>query len=119
MALAAIAALSMLPVYHRQDDAALLLLAIPACSMLWTEGSRIGRIALLVTGIGLLLVADLPWAIFFVLVNALHLSTSGRSGQMLIVFQVFAIPLTLLAVSVFYLWVYARRGPTLPPLAPM
>ncbi|MGO9636822.1 MAG: glycosyltransferase family 87 protein, partial [Terracidiphilus sp.] len=38
LALAGIAALSMLPVYHRPYDAKLLLLTVPACAMLWAEG---------------------------------------------------------------------------------
>jgi len=115
MALAAIAALSMLPVYHRQADAALLLLAIPACAMLWAEGSGIGQLALLVTSAGLVLTADLPWAFLLGLINALHLSTSGLPEQMLIAVQVFPAPLALLAVGIFYLWVYARRASEQPP----
>ncbi len=48
IALAAIAALSMLPVYHRGYDAKLLLLTVPACSILWATGRAIevgGRFA--------------------------------------------------------------------------
>ena len=41
-ALAAIAALSMLPVYHRQHDAKLLLLTVPASVILFAEGGLIG-----------------------------------------------------------------------------
>jgi hypothetical protein len=109
-ALAAIAALSMLPIYHRQSDTALLLLAIPACTMLWAENGLIGRLALLVTSAGLFLTADIPWAILFGLSSALHVSTSGPSGMTLIAVQVLPIPLALLMMGVFYLWVYARRG---------
>jgi len=32
----------MLVTYHRPFDAKLLLLAVPACAMLWAEGGRIG-----------------------------------------------------------------------------
>jgi uncharacterized SAM-binding protein YcdF (DUF218 family) len=42
LALAAIAALSLLPIYHRQQDTKLLLLTIPACVVLWTEGGLVG-----------------------------------------------------------------------------
>lgn len=111
MALAAIAALSMLPVYHRQDDAALLLLAVPACALLWAEGKLIGRLALLVTSAGLVLTADLPWAIFIRLLKSLHSTTTGFSGKILMAVQVLPVPLTLLVMGIFYLWVYARRFP--------
>jgi hypothetical protein len=42
LALAAIAAISMLPAYHRQQDLKLLLLAVPACALLWSETSKTG-----------------------------------------------------------------------------
>ena len=44
LALAAITPLSMLPIYHLQHDAKLLILTIPACAMLWSEGGIIGLI---------------------------------------------------------------------------
>jgi hypothetical protein len=119
LALAAIAALSMLPVYHRQNDAKLLLLTIPACAMLWAEGGMIGRLALLLNTAGFVLTADLPWAILLALIHSRRLSTTGLSGQILTVVQVFPVPLTLLVMGIFYLWVYARRcsGHFPPPAA--
>jgi hypothetical protein len=110
LALAAVSALSMLPVYHRQYDTKLLLLAVPACALLFLERGLTGWLALLVTSAGFVLNGDLPWVIFFALIKALHLGSAGLSGQVLIVIQVFAAPLILLAMSVFYLGVYARRA---------
>ncbi len=69
LALAAVAALSMLPVYHRQLDTKLLLLTVPACAMLWAEGGLIGRLALLVNTAGFVLIGELPWAIFLGLIS--------------------------------------------------
>jgi hypothetical protein len=128
-AIASIAALSMLPVYHHLYDAKLLLLTVPACAMLWAEGSLIGRLALLVTSAGFVVTGDLPWAIFLSLIGKLHLSATGLSGQMLTAAQVFPAPLILLMVGIFYLWVYAFRrsdpavsakpgGPGETPVAP-
>jgi hypothetical protein len=111
LALASIAALSMLPVYHRQYDAKLLLLTVPACIMLWAEGGLIGWLALLVNAAAFLLTGDLTWAILLGLINRLHLSTTGFSGQILIGLQVFPAPIILLVMGVFYLWVYARKAP--------
>ena len=109
LALAAIAALSMLPVYHRQYDAKLLLLTVPACAMLWAEGGLIGALALGVNTAAFVLTADLPWALLFGLISHLRLSTTGLSGQILMAVQVFPIPLTLLTMGIFYLWVYVWR----------
>jgi len=69
----------------------------------------IGRLALLVNSAGLVLTGDLSWAIYFGLTNNLHLSGAGMSGQILTAVQVFTVPLILLVMGIFYLWVYPRR----------
>jgi hypothetical protein len=109
LAIAAIAALSMLPVYHHLFDAKLLLLTVPACVMLWAEGGLIGWFALLVNMAGFVLTGDLPWAIFLSFLGKLHLPETGLSGQALLAVQVFPTPLVLLIMGIFYLWVYAWR----------
>ncbi len=106
--LATIAALSMLPVYHRQLDAKLLMLSVPACAMLWSEAGLTGLLALFVNGAALVLIGDLPWAILLAMIGHLHLSGTALSREVSIALQVFPIPLILLGMSVFYLWVYAR-----------
>ena len=108
--LAAIAALSMLPVYHHLYDSKILLLTVPACAMLWAEGGLIGRLALLVTAAGFVLNGDVTWAIVLGLIGRLHMPPSGLSEQLVIAVQVFPAPLILLVIGVFYLWVYARRS---------
>jgi hypothetical protein len=110
LALASIAALTMLPIYHRQNDTKLLLLTIPACAMLWAESGRIGRLALLVTAAGFLMTGDLPGVVVFSLNRSLHLDATGWGRQMVLAFEVFPAPITLLAIGVFFLWVYARRN---------
>lgn len=108
LALAAIAALSMLPVYHRQYDAKLLLLSVPACAMLWAEGGVIGWLAVLLNTAAFLATGDLSTAVFLGLVNSLHPST-GWAATLQIYAQVMPAPLILLAMSLFYLWAYLRR----------
>jgi hypothetical protein len=110
LGLAAIAALSMLPVYHRQLDARLLLLTVPACAMLWAERGRIGRLALIVTTAGLVLTGYLPWVFILTLIGHLHLSATMLNRQILVAVQAFPTPLILLVMGVFYLWVYARNA---------
>jgi hypothetical protein len=117
LALAAIAALTMLPVYHRQNDAKLLLLTVPACAMLWAEGGLTGWLALGVTTAGLVLNGDIPWAILLAGIGKLHLPATGISSKIVTGVQVFPAPLILLAVGVFYLWIYARRSPGAVPSA--
>jgi hypothetical protein len=112
LALAAISALSMLPVYHRQHDAMLLLLTVPACAVLWAEGGLIGRRALLVNTAGLVLTGFLSWAIFYSLLLNLHLPATRLFGQILMAAQVFPAPLILLVMGIFYLWVYVRSCST-------
>jgi hypothetical protein len=110
LALAAIAALSMLPLYHRQQDTKLLLLTVPACAMLWAEGGLTGWLALVLNSAAFVLTGDLPWVILLGLINNLHVPLSRLAGQLLIAVQVFPAPLILLVTGVFYLWVYVRRG---------
>lgn len=108
LALASIAALSMLPIYHRQYDAKLLLLTIPACAMLWVEGGVIRWLALLVNAGALVLTGDLFWASSLALIHTLHLPATRLSNQILTAVQVFPAPLMLLITAIFYLWVYMR-----------
>lgn len=109
LAIAAIAALSMLPVYHRQQDTELLVLTVPACAMLWSEGGLTAWLALLVNSIGFLSIGDIPWAIFLSLLGKLHPLTVGFGGKILIGVEVFSVPVVLLIVGSFYLWIYVRR----------
>jgi hypothetical protein len=100
----------MLPVYHRLNDAKLLLLTVPACAMLWAEGGAIGWLALTVNTAAFVLTGDLPWIVLLSLIRILRLSSTGLSGQILAIVLVFPTPLILLVTGVFYLWVYTRHG---------
>ncbi|MGA3130604.1 MAG: glycosyltransferase family 87 protein [Terracidiphilus sp.] len=107
IALAAVAPLSMLPVYHRAYDAKLLLLAVPACALLWREGGRLKWLAGLMTTLAVVSTGDVPATILLGIMN----STQGLdniSGRLLTAFVFHPAPLVLLATGVFYLWVYFR-----------
>ena len=107
-ALAAIAPLAMLPVYHRNYDAKLLLLAVPACAILWAGGGPVRWLALLLNTAGVVLTGDIPAAILVLLTQNLHLNTDRLSGQILTVVFVRPVPPVLLAMAAFYLWIYWR-----------
>jgi hypothetical protein len=102
IALAAISALTMLPFYHRTYDARLLLLAVPACAMLWEQGRAAGRAALLLTLAAILLTGDIFWIALFQITHY-----SGAS----VAFGMVPAPLILLGLGVFYLWVYLQATP--------
>ncbi|HTW78332.1 MAG TPA: glycosyltransferase 87 family protein [Terracidiphilus sp.] len=107
LGLAAIVPLSMLPIYHRQLDCAMLLLAVPACVDLMKRGDRLGKLALPVTWIALILTGTLYWAIFFAVFTADRVPK--QLGWLRADAEIFPVPLVLLATGCFYLWALARR----------
>jgi len=108
-ALAAISALTMLPFYHRTYDARLLLLAVPACAILWTEGGPYRRWSMLVTLAGIVLTGDLFWIILFQITHY-----SGPS----VTLGMIPAPVALLAFAIFYLWMYWRTPQAITQTAP-
>jgi hypothetical protein len=109
LALAAVAAFTLLATYHRTADAKLLLLTVPACAMLWAEGGPMRWIALLLNAAALILTGDIPLSILLHLTEKLSLSPAGLSKQILAVLLLRPIPLLLLLMGIFYLWLYLRR----------
>lgn len=109
LALASISSLTMLPVYHRLGDAKLLLLTIPACAMLWSEGSLVRWPALAINTMAIFLTGDMQWALFFRLVSHPRL-TSWVSGRAFVALQIFPVPVILLVTCIFYLWLYVSRA---------
>jgi hypothetical protein len=116
LALAAVVPLSMLITYHRTIDAKLLLLAVPACAMLWAEGSAKRWIALVLTSAAILLTSDIPLAILLHLTAKLNFPANTLSGEILTALVLRPIPLVLLMMGLFYLWLYLQSCAT--PLAP-
>lgn len=108
LSLGSIAAFTMLPVYHRQCDAKILLLTIPACAILHRRGGWIGRIATLLTVSALLSTADIPWVIVLGVIQ--HLQEHGHSavGREIAAAQLLLVPLVLLAECTFFLWATVR-----------
>jgi hypothetical protein len=96
-ALAAISALAMLPVYHRSYDARLLLLTIPACAILWTEGGPLRWWAMLLNLAGILFTGDATWAAIYLPVGYTRVSLAAG---------MIPAPLILLMLGIFYLCVY-------------
>jgi hypothetical protein len=111
LAMAAIAPLTLLPVYHHLYDAKLMLLTVPACAMLWAKGGWAGRLALLVNAVAFVLTGDLPWAVLLGLIERVRLGANAWMGQFLSAAQVIPAPAILLVTGSFYLWLYWRDSP--------
>ena len=111
LALAAIVPLTLLVTYHRTYDAKLLLLAVPACAMLWAEGGLTGRLALMATTAGVVSTGDYPLVILYILTENPHWNTAGLLGKMLSVVLTRPVPLILLMMGIFYLWIYLWHDP--------
>jgi hypothetical protein len=109
LGLATIAAISMLPIYHRLHDTRLLLLVFPAFAGVWSRGSRIKWLALLLTGAGIVMTDDVPLQILAIQSARLRGATTGLTSQFLTLMLARPVPLILLAMGVFYLWVYVRH----------
>jgi hypothetical protein len=109
-ALAAISALSLVPIYHRPYDAKLLLLTVPACATLWARGGLAGRLGLLLTAGGIVGTSDIPLAVGYLLTKDLHLPMEGMQGKIAAVMLTRSIPLVLLGLGIFYLCA-CLRGP--------
>lgn len=111
LALAAISALTMLPVYHRAEDAKLLLLALPGCAMLWASKKPERWLALGLTGAAIFITSDAPIAYIVVFTRGISASASTLGGKLMLLLLQPA-PLVLLAMGCFYLWVFIRYEPT-------
>ena len=107
LALAAIAVLSLLPVYHRSNDAKLLLLTIPACALLWEMGGARRWVAVALTSAAIFVTSDFPIMCVVLLTSRLTLTASTLAGKLLLLLLEPA-PLVLLATGCFYLWAYVR-----------
>ena len=106
--LAAIAALAMLPLYHRPHDAKLLILTLPACAVLFNEGGVTGWMALLLNSAAITLTSDFPLAILAQATKGMNFSTANFGDQMKMILAGRPMPLALLALAVFYLCMYGR-----------
>ena len=107
-ALAAVVMLSLLPVYHRGYDAKLLMLAVPACALLWREGGRLKWLAGVMTTLAIASTSDVPATILLSLMSGVK-QIDTVQGRFLTAFFFHPAPLILLTTGSFYLWVYFRR----------
>ena len=108
VALAFLSALTMLPVYHRSHDAKLLMLAVPACALVWSASRRLGIACTLVTSLAIATIADLPRVILTVAESSISFSSATISGKLATILLARPATLAILLMAVFYLWLYWR-----------
>jgi hypothetical protein len=110
LGLAPATALTLLPIYHRIYDAKLILLAVPACSILWKRGGPQAWGASLITLTGFVVTGAIPWAISFPLLARLLPHGGNFARWVLIALQSCVVPAVLLAFSVFYLFFFVKAA---------
>lgn len=108
-ALVAASALSMLVTYHRSYDARLLLLAIPACAELWTEGGATAWIAFALTSATIAFTGDIPLTIVALATDHMQMTAPGFVPKLTAIVIGRPAPLLLLATALFYLWALVHR----------
>jgi len=116
---AGIAALSMLPSYHRPYDAKLLLLIVPAFAILWAERGPVRWAALLLSGAAVSAIGDFPLAILALFAHQVPISAGTFFGKLLVISLWNPTPLILLATAVFFLWVFMRQNTRCVALSPL
>jgi Glycosyltransferase family 87 len=109
--LAAGAALTMLPFYHRQYDAHLLIIAVPGLALLWSRQDKTKWVALVLTAAAFLATSDLVSVVYLEIFANLHLPTTGFAGTVHVALLSVPVPLILLATCCFYLYA-ARQAPS-------
>lgn len=109
VAMAFMSALTMLPVYHRHHDAKLLMLAVPACALVWSRNRRLGVAAIAVTGLAIAATADVPRALLTLAESSIQFSTATVSGKFVTILLARPAPLSITLMATFYLWVYWRE----------
>lgn len=101
-ALAAAAPLSMLFVYHRSYDARLLLVAVPACAMLWKQGGQLRWWMLALNLAAIVVTGDVFWTVLQHIVHYRGISVA---------YAYLPAPLILLTLAGFSLWVKWDSAP--------
>lgn len=107
LGMAAVSAFTMLPVYHRHHDARMLLLAVPACAVLWAENRIIGSVATVLTLLATAITGDIPRAVLEHLEEGRTFTASFSGKAEMAVFTRPA-PIALVILTIFFLWLFKR-----------
>ena len=110
LALPVAATLSLLITYHRLWDAKLVMLAVPGCCLLWAEGGRTAKAAMLITSTAILATGEISLVILEAIVATFHPSKTWTAGPLITAALIRPAPLALLVMAIFYLLAYVEHG---------
>lgn len=110
LALGAVSALTLLPVYHRTYDSKLLLLMIPAFGMLWAGKGAKRWVALGLTSAAIFFSSDMVNFFWGAVIRKME-PALGSPWQRFEALLLHPVPVVLLAAGSFYLWQYIRYAP--------
>lgn len=110
MAIATIVPLSMLPLYHQLYCTKLLMLTIPALGILWIEGGLVKWLALAVHTTAFVVTGDIFRTIYSYLIQHFVGNSTAAAEQTSKMLLIFPVPIVLLIMGLFYLWVYAKSA---------
>jgi len=109
LTLATIAPLTMLPSYHLQHDARLMMLSIPGCAMLWARRGWLGWSSMLITCAGVVINGDMFSGARVLLTRPFVVPQPNFMGRLTTVLLTRQAPLILLGMAVFFLGVMAMH----------
>jgi hypothetical protein len=112
VALAAVAALTMLPIYHRAYDTKLLLLMIPACAVLSCVSGMRRWIALALTTASIVVTGDIPLTLIASFTKGLYDPGASWPQKLISMLLMRPVPIVLLVTGIFFLWVLMRGSLT-------
>lgn len=110
LAIAAMAALSVLPSYHRPYDARLLLLAVPGAAMLWAQGGYWFKATAVLSVAASVFTADIPLAILNVMTRNWSLVGVPLAQRLFMLPVMRPAPILLLFQSVLFTIIYMRSN---------
>lgn len=105
-AMAVLAPLTLLAIYHRRYDSLLLLLSVPACVALWSVAKRIGLAALALTTFAYFFSGDNYWFVARYIVHRIQTHNAALADRLRAPILIFPAPLSLLLMTAFFLWIY-------------
>lgn len=117
LAIAPVAAFTVLPTYHRMYDAGILLLLIPACMEYWESAVRIRWMSVLACVASLVVSHAIFWAVLLRMIDSAVFPQTPFFNKLLLMVQMALTPVTLLLTGMLYLWLLFRQR--IPRSTPM
>lgn len=116
LALATIAPMSLLPIYHRQYDAKILFLSIPGCALVWSQGGMLAKASAVLQLVAQTSAGELPSSAVRLAIGHLGFVHAGQHNPLIYVLLDRNAPIALFALSIFYLFTFLKLNLSRVPL---